>query len=88
MPRMIRSRNPDESLARRAFGAISDMRQSSCHEDVERVARALFGDIGLPHFALARFFSADKAPDVKVLAGLSQTGPPATFRGSMQVPLL
>ena len=69
MPRMIRSRNPDESLARRAFGAIPDMRQSSCHEDVERVARALFGDIGLPHFALARFFSADKAPDVKVLAG-------------------
>lgn len=67
-------KSQDEALARRAFSAIADMRRSSCLADMEGAARPLFADIGLPHFALACFFTSDKAPAVKVLTGSFEPG--------------
>lgn len=62
----------EETIARRAFGAVADMKRSAQISDLESASKPLFADIGLPHFALARFFKADKTPDVEVLAGCFQ----------------
>jgi DNA-binding CsgD family transcriptional regulator len=56
-------------LARRAFDCISDMKRSQSAEALSAATRGLFRDIGLPYYALARFFRADRTPDVAVLSG-------------------
>jgi DNA-binding CsgD family transcriptional regulator len=59
----------DDQLARRAFDCIAVMKQATSMEALSATAGRLFGQVGLPHFALARFFKADRTPDVAVLAG-------------------
>jgi DNA-binding CsgD family transcriptional regulator len=58
-----------ELLARRAFDCIAAMRQAQDEEALSRTAGGLFGQLGLPFFALARFYKADRTPDVSVIAG-------------------
>ena len=59
----------DDQLARRAFDCIASMKRATSTEALAATAGSLFRDVGLPHFALARFFKADRTPDVTVLAG-------------------
>jgi DNA-binding CsgD family transcriptional regulator len=59
----------DDQLARRAFDCIADMRRAGDAQSLSDTAGRVFRDIGLPHFALARFFRADCTPDVAVFAG-------------------
>ena len=59
----------DDQLARRAFDCIAAMKRATNSEALSATAGSLFKDLGLPHFALARFFKADRTPDVAVLAG-------------------
>jgi hypothetical protein len=65
-------RAAEEAIARRAFSAVADMKRSTRMSDLENASTPLFAELGLPHFALARFFRPDKAPDVAVLAGRFQ----------------
>lgn len=62
----------DDLLARRAFDCIAEMKRADSSEGLSATAGALFTDLGLPHFALARFFRANRAADVFVLAGSFQ----------------
>lgn len=59
----------DSQLARRAFDCIADMKHAETSNDLSGTAGPLFEDLGLPFFALARFFRADGAPDALILAG-------------------
>jgi DNA-binding CsgD family transcriptional regulator len=56
-------------LARRAFDGVLDMKASAAMSELDQTSSALFTSLGLPHFALARFFSTNRAPATKVLAG-------------------
>lgn len=56
-------------LARRAFNGVLDMKASANVSELDRISGELFTSLGLPHFALARFFSANRAPATKVMAG-------------------
>ena len=59
----------EDQLARRAFDCIADMARATNIEALSTTAGRLFGEVGLPHFALARFFRTDQTADVAVLAG-------------------
>jgi LuxR family quorum-sensing system transcriptional regulator CciR len=59
----------DDQLARRAFDCIADMKRAETGDDLSETAAPLFEGLGLPFFALARFFRLDGAPDVAILAG-------------------
>jgi LuxR family quorum-sensing system transcriptional regulator CciR len=59
----------DDQLARRAFDCIAAMKRATSMDALSATAASLFDQVGLPHFALARFFKADRTPDVAVLAG-------------------
>jgi DNA-binding CsgD family transcriptional regulator len=59
----------DDQLARRAFDCIAEMKRSKSADALSGAVGPIFGDMGLPHFALARFFKADHSPDVAVLGG-------------------
>jgi len=59
----------DDQLARRAFDCIADMKQAQTARDLAATASGLFADIGLPFFAIARFFGADRTPAVSMIAG-------------------
>jgi DNA-binding CsgD family transcriptional regulator len=61
--------DPHDQLARRAFDCIAEMQRAESLPALTLSARALFGDVGLPYFALARFFKADRTPDVSVISG-------------------
>ena len=56
-------------LTRRSFDAIADMKKASSLEELDRSAGTAFEAIGLPSFALARFFKVDKTPSTDVIAG-------------------
>jgi DNA-binding CsgD family transcriptional regulator len=58
-----------QELARRAFEGILDMKKSPTLSGLEQVAAPLFETLGLPSFALATFFRADRSANTKVLAG-------------------
>lgn len=62
----------DNQLARRTFDCIADMKRADTSADLSGSAGALFTDLGLPYFALARFFRPDRVADVSVLAGSFQ----------------
>jgi DNA-binding CsgD family transcriptional regulator len=62
----------ENQLARRTFDCIADMKRANSPADLSARAAPLFADLGLPFFALARFFRPDRAPDVSVLAGSFQ----------------
>ena len=64
----------DDQLARRAFDCIASMRRAGNARDLAASAGQLFQDLGLPHFALARFFRADGTPDVSILVGTFHSG--------------
>jgi len=63
-----------QDLARRAFEGVADMKRAASIEALDDVAGSAFDDLGLPSFALARFFDADLAPNVQVLAGRFEAG--------------
>jgi DNA-binding CsgD family transcriptional regulator len=50
------------------------MRRASSAHELSSTAGPLFEELGLPHFALARFFRVDGTPDVSILAGTFHTG--------------
>jgi DNA-binding CsgD family transcriptional regulator len=56
-------------LARRAFDCITEMKRAQSAGELSAATGRIFGDLGLPYYALARFFRADRTPDVSVLAG-------------------
>jgi len=58
-----------EELARRAFGAIADMKVAGKLETVENRGGDIFASLDLPYFAIARFFRPDRSVATKVLAG-------------------
>lgn len=62
----------DGLIARRTFDCIAEMKRADTATELSASAAALFADLGLPHFALARFFRADRGADVAVLAGSFQ----------------
>ncbi len=64
----------DHQLSRRAFDCIADMKRVDSGDDLSKTAAPLFKDLGLPFFALARFFRPDRAPDVAVLEGTFHSG--------------
>jgi DNA-binding CsgD family transcriptional regulator len=64
----------DDQLARRAFDCIASMRRADNTHDLADTAGQVFQDLGLPHFALARFFRADRTPDVSLLVGTFHSG--------------
>lgn len=59
----------DSYTARRAFDCIADMRRAKGPDALLKTVAPLFREIGLPHFALARFFRPDHTPDVAIIAG-------------------
>jgi DNA-binding CsgD family transcriptional regulator len=50
------------------------MGQADSTEDLTASAGRVFEDLGLPYFALARFFRTDRTPDVSVLVGTFHCG--------------
>jgi DNA-binding CsgD family transcriptional regulator len=62
----------DDELAKRAFDCIASMREARSADDLSATASLVFEDLGLPHFALARFFRADGTSDVSILMGTFQ----------------
>lgn len=60
---------PSPDLARRAFDGIADMKRAPDVERLSATAGRLFGDIGLPSYALTRFFRRDRRPDAAVISG-------------------
>lgn len=60
---------PSSELSRRGFDAVLDMKASRSMADLDQTSGSLFASLGLPHFALARFFSASRRAETKVLAG-------------------
>ena len=59
----------DDQLARRGFDCIADMKRAETSDDLSNTVGPLFEGLGLPFFALARFFRADQIPDVAVISG-------------------
>jgi DNA-binding CsgD family transcriptional regulator len=64
----------DDQLARRAFDCIASMGRAENKEGLTTTAGQIFQDLGLPHFALAKFFRADRTPDVSILVGTFHIG--------------
>jgi DNA-binding CsgD family transcriptional regulator len=56
-------------LARRAFDGVLEMKACRSMAGLDQHSSAFFEDLGMPHFALARFFSANRQPQTQVLAG-------------------
>jgi DNA-binding CsgD family transcriptional regulator len=75
----------DNQLARRAFDCIAEMKRSNGPDALSAAVGGIFGDLGLPYFALARFFKADRAPDVAVLAGRFHTEWSQRYMGNRYV---
>jgi DNA-binding CsgD family transcriptional regulator len=64
----------DDQLAKRAFDCIASMGRAENKEELTATAGQIFQDLGLPHFALAKFFRADRTPDVSILVGTFHIG--------------
>ncbi|HEX8442306.1 MAG TPA: autoinducer binding domain-containing protein [Allosphingosinicella sp.] len=60
---------PSADLARRAFDGIAAMKVAPDVGALSATAGRLFGEIGLPSFALTRFFARDRQPDAAVISG-------------------
>lgn len=60
---------PCAELAPGAFDCIASMKRAESISDLTGSASAMFVQLGLPSFAIARFFRRDGAADVSVLAG-------------------
>ncbi len=56
-------------LAQRAFLAVDKMRAATNLDSLNDTGREVFSSLGLPYYALARFFAPDRAPSTNVLAG-------------------
>lgn len=59
----------DDLLARRVFDSVAGMKRAGDADALSANVEGMFGDLGLPHFAIARFFAADRSPGVSVLSG-------------------
>jgi DNA-binding CsgD family transcriptional regulator len=66
-------RPAQSQLAVRAFDAVHGFRRAASFEDLERIARPLFEDLGFPSFAAARFYSADGASSPSLMFGETGT---------------
>ena len=64
----------DDQLARRAFDCVAAMKRASSIDDLAETVAPLFDELGLPHFAISRFFRADRQPDVSMIAGRFHSG--------------
>jgi LuxR family transcriptional regulator, quorum-sensing system regulator CciR len=64
----------DDQLARRAFDCIAAMKRAESIDDLSGTVAPMFDAIGLPHFAISRFFNADRRPNVSVIAGRFHSG--------------
>ena len=60
---------PSGDLARRAFDGIAAMRLAPDPGALSAAAGRLFEEIGLPSYALTRFFGRDRRPDAAVISG-------------------
>lgn len=60
---------PTDELARRAFDAVAAMKVAPSADVLSATAGSLFKDIGLPSYALTRFFGRDREPDAAVIGG-------------------
>ena len=60
---------PYNELARRAFDAVAAMKVAPDADVLSATAGRLFTDIGLPSYALTRFFGRDRQPDAAVIGG-------------------
>ena len=56
-------------LSKRAFDAVLDMKASRSISGLEQTSSTSFASLGLPYFALARFFTASRQPETKVITG-------------------
>lgn len=56
-------------LSRRAFDAVLDMKVSRSMSGLDQTSSVFFTTLGLPHFALARFFSPKRRPETQIIAG-------------------
>ncbi len=61
--------NAPQELSRRAFDGVLEMKSSRSMSRLEQTSSELFTSLGMPHFALTRFFNANRHPDTKVIAG-------------------
>jgi DNA-binding CsgD family transcriptional regulator len=61
-------------LACRAFNGIAEMKRAASIAELDDAAADLFDRLGLPWFALARFFRPDRASDTEVLLGRFEPG--------------
>jgi DNA-binding CsgD family transcriptional regulator len=60
---------PSNELARRAFDGVSEMKLAPDVAALLVTSGGLFRDLGLPSFAVARFFTRDRQPDAAVMGG-------------------
>ena len=56
-------------LTAKAFDCVADMKRAAQAGDLSRAAAPMFAQLGLPSFAIARFFGRDRRGDVAVLDG-------------------
>lgn len=56
-------------LTRRAFDGVAEMRLAPDTGALAVSAAKLFRDIGLPSYALTRFFARDRRPDAAIISG-------------------
>lgn len=75
----------DDQLARRAFDCIAEMRRAEDTKCLSEATGRMFEDLGLPHFALARFFKADQTPDVSIISGQFHVEWSARYMGNRYV---
>ncbi len=61
------------TLARLTFDGVTDMKRSLSIEHLNATSADLFESLGLPSFALAQFFKANRDPDTRVIAGRFQS---------------
>jgi LuxR family quorum-sensing system transcriptional regulator CciR len=62
----------DAGITRRAFDALADMKVARSSAELDDAVGHVFSDLGLPSFALARFFRSGGKSDVHVLHGRFQ----------------
>jgi DNA-binding CsgD family transcriptional regulator len=60
---------PSAELARRAFDGVAAMKRASSIDALGATAGRLFAGIGLPSYALTRFFARDRRADAAVISG-------------------
>jgi LuxR family quorum-sensing system transcriptional regulator CciR len=60
---------PSDELVRRAFDGVAEMKLATSVGILSATARSVFTELGLPSYALTRFFASDRQPDAAVIGG-------------------